>query len=88
MSTTYRRSPQAIWRSSAGLLVAAVPPNPPTRVAGSAAIVWRHLSAPITLDDLVAQLSRETGATVDALRADVVSLFEALVPLGLVEVDG
>lgn len=85
MSARYRRSPAAIWRASAQVLVAAVPPNAPTRLSGSAPLVWRHLEAPIDLDDLAHLLARQTGADSAAIRADVQSMIEALLPLGLVE---
>jgi hypothetical protein len=84
--TTYQRSPRAIWRATQQLLVAAVPPNPPTRIVGSAALVWAHLAEPTTLDALVDRLSVEVSAPADALRADVQALLAQLEPLGLVEV--
>lgn len=82
----YRRSPAAIWRSSSTLLVAAVPPHPPTRMSGSAGLVWQRLAQPTTIDAIVAALAAETGGPADTIRADVESLLEALRPLGLVEV--
>ncbi|MDO8362944.1 MAG: PqqD family protein [Actinomycetota bacterium] len=82
----YRRSPRAIWRASANLLVAAVPPAAPTRIVGSAAMVWNHLAAPVGIDELVAELAAVSGSSAAAIRADVESLLAALVPLGLVEV--
>ena len=82
----YRRAPQAIWRASRSFLVATVPPSPPTRVAGSAAQVWRALAEPTTLDELAEALSTATGAPYAQVRADVSELVEQLVPLGLVEV--
>lgn len=67
------------------MLVAAVPPHPPTRVAGSAALVWSHLAHPITIDQLVDRLARVTGARHEAVRLDVSALLAQLEPLGLVE---
>lgn len=84
--TTYRRSRLAIWRATQQLLVAAVPPNPPTRIAGSAAAVWAHLAEPTTIDELVARLADEVGVPADGLRADVEALLAQLEPLGLLEV--
>lgn len=85
MSVRYRRSPAAIWRASTHLLVAAVPPNPPTRMSGSAPLVWQHLAVAIELDELANRLAAETGSDPVAIRTDVQSLVDALVPLGLVE---
>ncbi|MEQ1701405.1 MAG: PqqD family protein [Ilumatobacteraceae bacterium] len=85
MSARYRRSPAAIWRASERVLVAAVSPNPPTRMAGSAPLVWRHLAVGIELDELADRLSVETGSDPEVIRADVASLLDALIPLGLVE---
>ncbi|MDP2292809.1 MAG: PqqD family protein [Actinomycetota bacterium] len=84
--SAYRRSPRAVWRASKGMLVAAVPPNPPTRIAGSAALVWSQLAEPVTLDELVDRLARRTGVLPEALRSDVAALLAQLQPLGLVEV--
>lgn len=84
--TEYRRSPRAVWRASTAVLVAAVPPNSPTRVVGSAALVWSHLADPITLDELVERLARATGAAGATVRGDVAALLAQLEPLGLVEV--
>mgnify|MGYP000978238507 CR=1 FL=1 len=86
MSTTYRRSPAAIWRASEQLLVAAVPPDAPTRMAGSASLVWQWLARPITLDDLVGALVEHTGVDAGVIQRDVQGLLDALVPLRLVEV--
>ena len=83
--TTYQRSSRAIWRATRHLFVAAVPPNPPTRVAGSAGLVWSHLAAPVTLDELVERLS-SVDAAPEAVRHDLVVLLAQLEPLGLVEV--
>lgn len=85
MSVRYRRSPAAIWRASAAVLVAAVPPHAPTRMSGSAPLVWRHLESPIGLDELAAVLSSQTGGDEVAIRTDLQVLVDALVPLGLVE---
>lgn len=85
--TIYQRAPRAIWRATQQLLVAAVPPNAPTRIVGSAALVWAHLTEPTTLDALVDRLSAEVSASADALRADVQALLAQLEPLGLVEVE-
>ena len=84
--STFQRSSRAIWRASSGFLVAAVPPGPPTRMAGSAAAVWHGLSEPVSLDELVERLVVDAGAPAPQIRADVQSLLDALVPLGLVEV--
>jgi hypothetical protein len=85
---TYQRSPRAIWRATRHLLVVAVPPNPPTRIAGSAALVWTHLAAPRTVDGLVSRLVDEVGAAPNVMRADVLALLAQLEPLGLLEVVG
>ena len=85
MSARYRRSPAAIWRSSTRLLVAAVPPNAPTRMSGSAALVWRHLADEIEFDRLVAVLAEETGVAAEQIGGDVQRLLDELVPLALVE---
>lgn len=85
MTARYRRSPAAIWRASERLLVAAVPPQAPTRMSGSAALVWRHLDTVVDLDELTGRLSSATGGDPALIRADVEGLLEALVPLGLVE---
>ena len=82
----YRRAPRAIWRASASFLVAAVPPSPPTRVAGSAASVWAALADAVTLDELASALAAATGAPLALVHADVAALVEGLLPLGLVEV--
>lgn len=84
---TYRRAPAAVWRSSRQFLVAAVPPAPPTRVAGSAGLVWAQLAEPVSLDELVARLLRvATAVPAVQLRTDVAALLAQLEPLGLVEV--
>ena len=85
MTVRYRRSPAAIWRASDRLLVAAVPPNAPTRMSGSASLVWRHLECAVGLDELANRLAGETGGEPAAIRADVRDLLDALLPLGLVE---
>ena len=85
MTVHYRRSPAAIWRASDRLLVAAVPPNAPTRMSGSASLVWRHLERAVGLDELVNRLAGETGSEQAVIRADVEALLAALAPLGLVE---
>lgn len=84
--TTYRRSPRAIWRATQQLLVVAVPPNPPTRIVGSAALVWSNLAEPTTIDELVERLAVEVDAPPNSVRADVEALLAQLEPLGLVEV--
>lgn len=86
MTPTYRRSPASIWRSSGNWLVAAVAPNAPTRMVGSAGLVWQQLAAPASLDDIVEGLAAVTGSEVTVIRADVRALLAELVPLGLVEV--
>ena len=83
--TTFQRSARAVWRASSGFLVAAVPPSPPTRMAGSAAAVWQRLAEPVSLEELVAGLAAGLGAPAQQIRADVQLLLDALVPLGLVE---
>lgn len=83
--SAYRRSPRAVWRASTGMLVAAVPPNPPTRIAGSAALVWGQLAEPVTLDELVDRLAHQTRVAGETLRPDVAALLAQLQPLGLVE---
>jgi len=86
MSTaTYRRSPRAIWRASSQLLVVAVPPGAPTRIAGSAALVWAQMAQPVTIDELVARLAVSTTVPAAAIRADVTAMLTELMPLGLVE---
>jgi len=84
--TTYQRSPRAIWRATRQLLVAAVPPHPPTRIGGSAALVWAHLAEPVTVDALVARLADDAAAAPEVVRADVLALLAQLEPLGLLEV--
>lgn len=86
VAPTYRRAPAAVWRASRQFLVAAVPPAPPTRVSGSASLVWAHLAEPVTIDDLVAQLNAVVDAPAEQLRANVEALLAQLQPLGLVEV--
>lgn len=83
---TYRRAPAAVWRSSRHFLVAAVPPAAPTRIAGSASLVWRQLGEPITLDALVARLAHVVAVPAEQLRVDIEALLAQLQPLGLVEV--
>jgi hypothetical protein len=85
VSIRYRRSSAAIWRASNRLLVAAVPPNAPTRMSGSAALVWHHLADEIEFDELVGLLAEVTGAGPDQIAPDVQRLLDELVPLGLVE---
>lgn len=85
MTTRYRRSPAAIWRASAQVLVAAVPPNAPTRMAGSAALVWRYLEDAVGVEELAGFLAAATGSEAGVVHADVQALLDALVPLGLVE---
>jgi len=84
--TTYQRSPRAIWRATHQLLVAAVPPHPPTRIGGSAALVWAQLAEPVTVDEMVARLVVKVGAAAEVVRADVLALLAQLEPLGLLEV--
>lgn len=86
MTTTYRRSPAAIWRASGSWFVAAVAPNAPTRMVGSAGLVWQQLASPASLDDIVEGLAAVTGGEATVIRADVQALLAELVPLGLVEV--
>lgn len=81
----YRRNPAAIWRASASFLVAAVPPLPPTRVSGSAGLVWSLLDEPLTTEEIVAKLVAATGADAAIVRGDTESLFDDLVPMGLIE---
>jgi len=84
--TRYQRSPQAVWRASASFLVGAVPPQPPTRIAGSASVVWALLAQPRTVQEMVHELIAVADAAPEQLHADVEALFSQLVPLGLVEV--
>jgi hypothetical protein len=87
-AATYRRAPGAIWRATGHFLVAALPPASPTRVAGSAALVWTQIAEPLTLDEIVGRLADAAGAPAAQVRHDVEALFAELVPLGLVEVAG
>lgn len=88
MTGRVRRSPRAIWRASSQVLVAAVPPRSPTRVGGSAALVWRHLQEPVTLDELCELVAADAGVPTERVHADVVALIDQLLPLELVEVVG
>ena len=82
----FRRNPGAVWRATDTFLVAALPPDEAISVVGSAALVWRRLAAPVTLDELAEQLAAETGALTAQVRLDVAVLIDQLLPLGLVEV--
>lgn len=82
----YRRAPQAVWRATGSFVVAAVPPNEPTTIGGSAPLVWAALAAPQSIDQLAAELAAATGASPADVRRDLTDLIAALVPLGLVEV--
>ena len=83
--TRYQRSPHAVWRASASFLVAAVPPRPPTRIAGSASVVWALLAAPRTVDEVVRELTAVADTSPQQLHADVAALVAQLLPLHLVE---
>lgn len=86
MSTArVRRAPDALWRAGRRVLVAALPGHPPTTVAGSGALVWRHLAAWTDVHELAATLAGETGADAATIERDVLALVDALLPLGLVE---
>lgn len=65
--------------------MAALPGHPPTTVAGSGALVWRHLAAWTGVHELAATLAGETGADAATIERDVLALVDALLPLGLVE---
>ncbi len=82
----YQRSPNAVWRASASFLVAAVPPHPPTRIAGSASVVWALLAQPRTMHEVVHELSAIANTAPEQLHADVAALISQLLPLRLVEV--
>jgi hypothetical protein len=83
---TYRRAPHVVWRASGYFLVAAVPPAPPTRIVGSASLVWAQLAEPVTIDALVTRLGGQVAVPAPQVRADVDALIAQLVPLGLIEV--
>ena len=82
----YQRSPRAVWRATSSFLVAAVPPHPPSRVVGSASMVWSLLSVPRSEQELAELLAATVALPVQQVRADVSALIAQLLPLGLVEV--
>jgi hypothetical protein len=82
----YARSPHAVWRATASFLVAAVPPQPPTRISGSAAVVWDLMTAPKTARELSLECADVLGISASDVEADVARLMGQLLPLGLVEI--
>ena len=82
----YQRSSAAVWRASASFLVAAVPPRRPTRISGSASVVWALFAVPRTVNEVVEELAALVDTAPEQLHTDVDALIAQLLPLQLVQV--
>ncbi|HNJ97037.1 MAG TPA: PqqD family protein [Ilumatobacteraceae bacterium] len=89
-SVRFRRHPAAVWRATEHFLVAAVPPAHPTRVVGSAGLVWKVLATPKSMEEIASEVVASLGTVAnldrDVVAQDVRSLIDQLLAFGLVEV--
>lgn len=81
------RRPETLWRT-AGDTVALLPDGQEARplvVAGSAAMLWELLAAPVSLGELVGELARRYGADRAVIERDLLPVLEQLCSSGAIE---
>lgn len=75
-----RVHPDAAWLEADGVVYAApLPDGPPVVLDGPGAVVWRAVVPGGSLDDVVARVAAEVGASADVVATDVVAFVHQLV---------
>ncbi len=78
----------AAWLEEDGVVYAApLPDGPPVVLDGPGAVVWRAVLPGGSLEDVVARVSAEVGASPEVIAADVAAFVDQLVAGGLVTHD-
>ena len=81
-------SRMAAWLEEDGVVYAApLPDGPPVVLDGPGAVVWRAVVPGGSLEEVVARVSAEVGASPEVVAADVGTFVDRLVASGLVTHD-
>jgi hypothetical protein len=79
----YVRGPAVIWRSTSTRVVACVPGHAPAELEGGAALLWRVLGEPATIDELAEDVHQAFGLGLEEARRTVAATVEGLLAAGL-----
>ncbi|QIM21350.1 PqqD family protein [Phycicoccus sp. HDW14] len=80
-----RVHPDAAWLEDDDVVYAApLPDGPPVVLDGPGAVVWRAVVPGGSLEDVVARVAAEVGASAEVVAADVATFVDQLVAGGLV----
>lgn len=80
------RRTDVLWRSAPGFLVVSTIDGEAFTAEGGAAQVWDHLTDPVTVDQLCAELAELHSVGLEQMRADVPPFVDQLIEAGYVEV--
>jgi coenzyme PQQ synthesis protein D (PqqD) len=81
----YRRSPEVLSRRVGEEVIVASAEGDPFLLVGTGLIIWNLLSTPLTVPQLVGELSAAYGAPPAAVGSDVQPFLAELVSRGLVD---